>query len=204
MATRKGGAAAVKAPRASGKTDRDGSGLAGRMAAFVTEYTKDFNGKQAAIRAGYSAKGAEVTASKLLRHPKVAAALAPKQQQQVAERAEAINRMELSVERTRLEVARLAYFDPRKLYDDDGNLKKITELDDDSAAAIAGMDVLELRGENGVIGVVKKYKFADKNSALDKAAKIDGLYAKDNAQSGDAAARMLAGLVVRFVEPGKA
>lgn len=177
--------------------------MAGRMAAFVTEYTKDFNGKQAAIRAGYSAKGAEVTASKLLRHPKVAAALAPKQREQVAESAEAINRMELSVERTRLEVARLAYFDPRKLYDENGNLKKITDLDDDAAAVIAGMEVQEIRGEDGITSVIKKYKFADKNSALDKAAKIDGLYAKDNAQAGDAAAKLLAGLAVRFVEPGQ-
>lgn len=47
-----------------------------RQQAFVREYLKDFNGKQAAIRAGYAAKGADVTASKLLRNPKVAAEIA--------------------------------------------------------------------------------------------------------------------------------
>lgn len=38
---------------------------------FVEAYVLDPNGKKAAVAAGYSASGAEVTASKLLRHPKV-------------------------------------------------------------------------------------------------------------------------------------
>lgn len=38
---------------------------------FVLEYRKDRNGKQSAIRAGYSTKGAEVQASVLLSNPKV-------------------------------------------------------------------------------------------------------------------------------------
>jgi phage terminase small subunit len=42
-----------------------------RRKAFVREYLKDNNGKQAAIRAGYSKKTAEVQASQLLRDLKV-------------------------------------------------------------------------------------------------------------------------------------
>jgi phage terminase small subunit len=42
---------------------------------FVAEYLIDLNATQAAIRAGYSRNGAEVTGSKLLRIAKVAAAL---------------------------------------------------------------------------------------------------------------------------------
>ena len=38
---------------------------------FAQEYIIDFNGKQAAIRAGYSPNSAEVTASRLLRTAKV-------------------------------------------------------------------------------------------------------------------------------------
>ena len=38
---------------------------------FVTEYLKDFNGTQAAIRAGYSSTGAGVTANRLLKNPKI-------------------------------------------------------------------------------------------------------------------------------------
>jgi phage terminase small subunit len=40
--------------------------LPGKRQKFVAEYLKDFNGTQAAIRAGYSEKGADVQGSRLL------------------------------------------------------------------------------------------------------------------------------------------
>ena len=46
-----------------------------KQARFVEEYLIDRNGTQAAIRAGYSERSAEVTASRLLRNDKVAAAI---------------------------------------------------------------------------------------------------------------------------------
>ena len=42
-----------------------------RQAQFAQEYVVDFNGKQAAIRSGYSKKTAESQASRLLRNVKV-------------------------------------------------------------------------------------------------------------------------------------
>ena len=45
--------------------------LSHKQAAFVREFTKDRNGKQAAIRAGYSRNGAEVTGHRLLTNPNV-------------------------------------------------------------------------------------------------------------------------------------
>ncbi len=113
--------------------------------------------------------------------------IAPKRDEAVAERAEAINRMALSAERTRLEIARLSYFDPRKLFRANGEPVPVHELDDDSAACIAGLEVLEQYEGSGkdrvFVGYLKKYKIADKNAALEKAAKIDGLYEKDNEQN---------------------
>ena len=50
--------------------------LTPRQEAFAREYSVDHNGRQAAIRAGYSPNGAEVTASQLLTKPKVQEALA--------------------------------------------------------------------------------------------------------------------------------
>ena len=44
-----------------------------RQKAFVLEYLKDRNATEAAIRAGYSRKGANVTGSQLLAHPNIAA-----------------------------------------------------------------------------------------------------------------------------------
>ena len=46
--------------------------LSPKQALFCKEYLVDLNGKQSAIRAGYAPKTAEITASKLLRLPKVA------------------------------------------------------------------------------------------------------------------------------------
>ncbi len=47
------------------------SGLTAKQQTFVEEYLIDLNGKQAAIRAGYSPKTAEVQASRLLSNAKV-------------------------------------------------------------------------------------------------------------------------------------
>ena len=51
---------------------------------FVAEYMIDLNGRQAAIRAGYSARTAEVQASRLLSHVKVQAAVQKAQESLVA------------------------------------------------------------------------------------------------------------------------
>jgi phage terminase small subunit len=57
--------------RAGGKFNMNK--LTPRQERFCQEYIKDLNGKQAAIRAGYTAKSAEVTASKMLSIAKVSA-----------------------------------------------------------------------------------------------------------------------------------
>jgi len=91
------------------------------------------------------------------------------------------DRLAISNERVLREIARLALFDPRSLFREDGTPKPINELDDDTAAAIAGLDVLEEFEGSGkdrvFIGYTKKYKIADKNAALEKLAKHLGLYA---------------------------
>lgn len=53
--------------------------LTAKQQRFVDEYLVDLNGKQAAIRTGYSAKTAEVQASRLLSDAKVRAAVEAKQ-----------------------------------------------------------------------------------------------------------------------------
>jgi phage terminase small subunit len=57
------------------KPDKKSNKLTKKQAIFVREYLTDFNGTRAAIAAGYSKKGAEVAASRLLRDVKVAAAI---------------------------------------------------------------------------------------------------------------------------------
>ena len=55
------------------------TGITTRQKSFADEYLKDYNGKQAAIRAGYSEKTAENQASRMLRLVKVAEYLGKRQ-----------------------------------------------------------------------------------------------------------------------------
>jgi len=56
-------------------------------------------------------------------------------------RAKASRSLEITVERVLKERARLAFFDPRRLLDEDGNPRPVHQLDDDTAAVIAGLEV---------------------------------------------------------------
>lgn len=61
--------------------------LSPKQQRFVSEYLKDLNAKQAAIRSGYSAKTAEQQGSRLLRNAQVASAV-QRGQKKVAKRSE--------------------------------------------------------------------------------------------------------------------
>jgi phage terminase small subunit len=149
--------------------------LSPRQLRFVEEYLKDCNATAAYKRAGYRGQGrsAENAASRLLGNVGVQEAIAQKQ----AERAK---RTQLSADEALKENWRLAHFDPRKLYREDGTLKTIPELDEDTAACIASLEVFEEfegRGANRrQVGVTKKIKVFDKGAALDREFKHLGLY----------------------------
>lgn len=148
---------------------------------FVREYLIDLNAKQAAIRAGYSAKTAEVQASRLLSNAKVAAAVAKAQDKRA-------KRTEITADRVLREYARIGFFDPRRLYRDDGSPIPLNDLDDDTAAAVAGLDIQEVYegyGDDRVfVGYTKKYKVADKIRALDAIAKHLGMFVDRVEHSG--------------------
>ena len=83
-----------------------------------------------------------------------------------------------------MEYARLAFLDIRKAFDEGGNLIPIHELDDDTAAAITGLEVdkkvSKMTDENGeplVESHLHKIKFSDKKGALDSLAKCLGMFA---------------------------
>jgi len=86
----------------------------------------------------------------------------------------------VTVERILAEYAKLGFFDPRKLFHADGKPKDITELDDETASVIAGLDVQEVYEGTGedrkFIGYTKKYKLADKKAALDSMGKYLGMF----------------------------
>jgi len=134
---------------------------------FVEEYLIDFNGTAAAIRAGYSEKTAATIASQNLRKLYIQAEI----QRSLKD---LTDKTDITKERILIEMRRLALFDVRTLYDEDGNPLPVHKLSDDAAAAINGLDVVSVGNAEVGVGQVMKYKIPDKNKALESLAKILG------------------------------
>jgi phage terminase small subunit len=136
---------------------------------FVEEYLIDLNATQAAIRAGYSQRTARSIGEENLRKPEISEAIQ-------AAKAERSERTHITQDRVLQELARVAFFDIRKLYRDDGSLKQPHELDDDAAAVLQGVDVVEMAGGMKIDAgdgdmqhvpmYTKKTKIPDKVAAL--------------------------------------
>jgi len=134
--------------------------LTAKQSRFVDEYLKDLNASQAAIRAGYSAISARNISSGLMTKANIQSAISAR----MGKRSE---RTAITADRVLQELARLAFLDVRKAFTLDGALKPIHELDDDTAAAVAGMDIAEFGSGDDQTGVVKKIKLSDKKGALE-------------------------------------
>ncbi len=154
-----------KAPRGA-VTQEGAPKLLPRHLAFVDEYMKDRNATQAYIRAGYSAKAANVNAARLIANDSVSA--------EIAKRVEEYSRTAgLKVVDLLEQGKRLVFADIRKLFDEQGKLLHPTQWPDDVAAAVAGMDLVEEwgKGEDGKpeqVGWTKKVKMIDKAGPLFK------------------------------------
>lgn len=150
-------------------------------ALFVAEYRVHRNATRAAIAAGYSPKSAKFTACKMLKEPAIAAAIAK-------QTAKALDKLEVTVQRVLKERARLAFFDPRKLFNEDGTPVPIQDLDDDTAAVIAGVKLdgkFVGRGKaRKWVTSISEYKIPEKNPNLTALEKHLGMYKEEG---GDAA-----------------
>jgi phage terminase small subunit len=105
------------------------AGLSNKRLVFIAEYMIDFNATQAAIRAGYSSKAADRMGPSLIGIPCIKEEI----NKRIARRGVSA---EATVQRVVMELARIAFFDKRKLYRDDGSLKQPHEWDDDTAAVV--------------------------------------------------------------------
>jgi phage terminase small subunit len=172
----------AKKPR-PGRPGGGKAGAAARRAAFVDGFLSNgHNATQAAITAGYSRKTAYSTGQRLLKHVEISG--------QLAERARDVaEASDLEAKRELREAGRLSRSDVRRIFRADGTLKDPHEWDDDTAAAIASIEVIEQfegTGEDRKLsGYLKKVRLWDKNAALEKTIKHLGLYEKDNAQRGE-------------------
>lgn len=137
--------------------------LTGRQKKFCEEYIIDFNGAQAAIRAGYSKRTAKEQATRLLTYAHL--------QKYLNERKLNLSqKTEVTHERVLQEYSRIAFVDIREYYNADGTLKKIIELSEEAAAALAGVEI---------DADTKKIKRWDKTRALDSICRMLGYNAPD-------------------------
>lgn len=133
---------------------------------FAREYCIDLNGKKAAIRAGYSRKTAEATASRLLKKDKVSGLIA-KINEKVC------SKLEVTVERVIREIALLAFSNMLDYIRVDGGGQAaidLSSLSRDQAAAIQEItsDTTGGTGDGIRLLVLRtKVKLASKGDALE-------------------------------------
>ncbi len=171
---------------------------ADRRHAFVEAYiTNGGNATQAALTAGFAPKSAYSQGHNLLKHHETIRMLEER-------RKNLAQKYELTTENVLKSLAQAVHFDPRRLYNADGSLKPVHELDEDTAMALSGFEVIEMgarKDEDAPIGVTKKVKWLDKNAARDQAMKHLGLFEKDNSQAnplGDVPREALKALVLKL------
>lgn len=155
-------------------------GLNAKQERFCEEYLIDLNGTKAAIRAGYSEKTAYSQAHDLLIKPEVQKYISELKQLRS-------ERTGITADRVIEEFGKIAFSDIRKLYKEDGFLKRPHEMGDE-ALFVSGIETDELfsfipgSDQKEKVGETKKVKMCDKIRALENLGKHLGIYEKDNDQ----------------------
>ena len=133
---------------------------------FVDEYLIDLNATQAAIRAGYSAKTADVQGSRMLGNVKVQQAIA----EAMAKRSK---RTGVNQDRVVLELAKLAFVKMTDLVDGNGKIKD-TATDDD-LSCIESIKYKHSDTDTGY-SVEREVKISSKLKALELLGKHLGMW----------------------------
>lgn len=142
---------------------------------FVDEYLLDLNATQAAIRAGYSANGADVQGHRLLGNAKIAEAIARAQQ-------ERSDRVGVTADRVLAELALIGFANMQDYMRAGPNgdpYLDFSGLTREQAAALAEVTVEDFtdgRGEDAREVRRVKFKLADKRAALVDIGKHLGMF----------------------------
>ncbi|MDP4076233.1 terminase small subunit [Acidovorax sp. A1169] len=134
---------------------------ASQSAAYREAYPRSVNWKPDSVHSKASTLAADV---------RVAA--------RVAElRAAAVERTGVTQDQIIRELSRIAFFDIRKIFNRDGSLKNVLDLDDDTAAAIGSIEMLDI-GTDGQLVMSKKFKTESKKAALELLGTHLGMFVK--------------------------
>lgn len=136
---------------------------------FCQEYLIDLNATQSAIRAGYSAKTAHSHGPRLLENVGVRDFISELK----SVRSEATG---IKAKWVLDRLANIADFDIRKLFDENGNLLPINQLEPETAFALSSIDIGEMTTGDDFISLTKKIKAADKIKALELIGRHLGMF----------------------------
>lgn len=172
-------AAAPPAPKKATKLGTSKAAAHERKARFADAFIA--NGENAvraylAVNPGVTYNTAATEGHRLLKDPQVRKIVE-------ARRAVLRERFSLTTDRVMQEQARVSYFNPKNLVDKNGKVIPLHQLDDDTAAALASVELVTVTtkgsGKNRVVTrKVTKAKPYNKVSALEKSIKILRLYDK--------------------------
>ncbi len=127
---------------------------------FCLEYLVDLNGTQAAIRAGYSKRTADRKAYQLLRIVEI--------QKEIDRLIKKLSdKTEVTIQRVLEELARIAFLDPKDIFDKDMDLLPLSEMSEDARRAIAGIETITSTSQKGNGYTTRKVKLINKDRALE-------------------------------------
>jgi phage terminase small subunit len=148
---------------------------------FSREYSRHGKGERAVVAAGYNVKtwkegssSASAYACMLLKDSNVRKRIQFLQEN----RARSADLTELQLLR---ELKRIALFDIRKIFNENGDLKPISQLDSDAAAAVGSVEIEKLfqpdeeTGRRAHVGYTVKVKTSDKIAAIEKLMRYFGM-----------------------------
>lgn len=139
--------------------------LSKKQNVFIAEYLTDFNATRSYIAAGYSKNGAEVSACKLLRNPKVAAEIERRTEKR-------IQRLEITADGVLQELAKLGFSNMQDYVQvQDGeafiDLSKVSREQFAAVQEITVEEYTEGRGEEKRDIKRTKFKLGDKRGSLE-------------------------------------
>lgn len=179
----------VKKKKAS-STAKQGTSKAAaeaRRKMFVEAYLANGgNATEAAVEAGYSQRSAGQQGSRLLKDVKISAAIQ-------ARRETLMGKYELTSEMVMRTIVQELIFDPAKLYNEDGSLRPLHELDEDTRMVLSGAEFVQVGSPDAPV-FVKKVRWAQRHQAREHAMRFLGMFERDNRQKSDPIAEFLAGL----------
>ena len=154
----------------STKANKSNDILTNKQLLFVKEYLVDLNASAAAVRAGYSKKTSYEIGYENLRKPQIQNSIS----KALEERKE---RVELQADDVLKVIKNSLTYDIRKFFDESGQMKKITNLDERSASVISSIDVVKKKRSNGKgFDEVVKLKLNDRLRAAELGGRHLGLF----------------------------